>query len=211
MFADLQALKNAITSELARNDTDVVSRLGTFVALADLRMFEGDEPLRAREMETRATVAFTNGTATLPANFLEARRVTWQGDIPSNLVYREPGDFYASVVVGGGGPYIPNLFSIEGQTIDVLPRATGNATVSYYARPAALVADVDTNTVLTAHGAIYLFAALIEAYLYLRNTAKAAESVDRYLSALRGVNATARRARYAGTRLAPRVVGAYAR
>lgn len=215
MYATLADLHTAISTELVRvGDSAVTARLPEFVKLAEARIFNGDEtigaaPVRCREMETRATLTFTDGVSATPANFLEARRMTWNGAIPSRLKYTEPDAFYSSVYVATPqASGYPLLFTIEGTIVDILPRASGTASMSYYAKPAALTLPGDTNTVLSTHGQLYLFSALIDGYSWLRNTPKRDESVMRYQGALAGVNHAAARARYAGVPLSPRIPGA---
>lgn len=212
MYATFAALKDAIQAETRRTDATFIGRIAEFVAMGERRLFNGETlpggvmiaPLRCREMETRATLTFVAGTVTLPTNFLEARRITWNSTPPSILNYREPEEFYGLAYQSGR----PMLFCIDGQNLDIRPAESGTATVSYYARPVGLVADLDTNAVLAAHGHVYLHSALIDAYAFLRNDAKVQESVARCAASVSGVNQASARARYAGTRLAPRIPGA---
>ena len=201
MYATLADLKTAIQAETVRPDTAFVARLPEFVKMAEKRLFDSELSLRVREMETRATLTVTAGTATVPANFLGARRLTWQASRPYNLVYRQPEDFYNHQAAYGR----PQIFTIEGTALDILARADGTATLAYYARPSALTSDVSTHSVLTAHGDCYLFACLIEAYAFLRNTAGRDESAARYRDVVLGANSAAVKARYAGTSLHPRI------
>lgn len=205
MYATLADLKAAITAETLRSgDATFAARVPEFIKLAEKRLFQSLEPLRVREMETRATLTVTAGVSATPANFLEARRLTWNASRPYALTYRAPEDFYNWQKAYG----VPTIFTIDGTVIDVAAQSDGTATLSYYAKPAPLVLDTDTNGVLTAHGDCYLFAALVEAYLYLRNTGKADESASRLMAAVNGANLAAQKARYAGTHLSPRIPGA---
>lgn len=205
MYATMAALKAAISAETGRNDATFVARFGDFVKMAEARIYHGDRPLRCREMETRElSLTVTAGAATVPTGFLEARRLTWNATPPVNMTYREPEEFYGLDYYGA----TPFLFTIEGTVLDVKPSASGTVTLSYYAKPTPLDADMSTNAVLAAHGQVYLFAALIEAYEYLRNYPKRDASVQRFLAAIDGINMTAAKARYAGTRLSPRIRGA---
>lgn len=206
MFANMAALKAAVSAETARNDATFSARIGEFVTMGEARIFNGPKPLRCREMETRnSALAFTAGVGATPANFLQAKRLTWNSTPARKLVYRTPEQFYDGTPIAG----LPRLFTVDGTVIDLAPTATGTATLSYYAKPTALIADGDSNPVLVAHGHVYLFAALIGAYTYLRHPDKPAEMVSRLAEAIDGVNGAAIRARHAGTHLAPMVPGAY--
>lgn len=205
MFATLSALKDAITADCIRaGDADFLGKLATFIAKAEARIFEGVNPLKCREMETRATLTVTAGVTATPADFLGARRMTWEASRPYGLIYRQPENFYEHKNAYSQ----PAIFTIDGTIIDILSPATGAATLSYYARPAPLTNDIAGNTVLLAHGHIYLFASLIEAYSFLRNDGKVAENIQLFNAAVEGANMAAIKARYSGTHLAPRVPGA---
>jgi hypothetical protein len=137
--------------------------------------------------------------------------LTWNGSSGGDpLKYREPDDFYATRICGGSSPVI---FTVEEDEdvykIDVLPAESGTAELSYYAEQAALDSDSDTNPVLEAWGHLYLYASLIEAYRYLRNLDKTNELIQFFNEAVADANLSAVKARYAGTKLSPRIPGAY--
>lgn len=205
MYANRLALQNAIIAEAVRDgDSNFSGLCGEFIKRAERRMFYGVRPLKAREMETRATLTITSGVGATPTGFLSARRLTWVADVPYKLVYSHPEDFYDRT-----GLYPrPTIYTIDGTVINVLSPASGTATLSYYLQPTALSGDSDTNTTLVAHGHVYLAAALIEAFTYLDNEPKRGLWEGRYLEYVEGVNMAAVKARYAGTNLAPRVPGA---
>lgn len=206
MYQTFAELKTAIQSETARTDTAFVARLEEFVRMAQGRIYHGEIPLRVREMEKRASnLAFANGSGALPDDFLQSRRLTWNAVPGHSLKYRIPDEFYGRDYYAGDPPIV---FTIEGKVIDIKPATSGQATLSYYAEPPVLSGETDTNDVLKAFGQIYLYAALVEAYLWLRNPDKPAESMERLRSAIDGANLTAAKARYAGTQLSPRIPGA---
>lgn len=206
MYVTKGDLATAIQAETARSDTATVARISEFIRMGEERLFQGEPvsnmpALRVREMETRSTLTFTDGSASLPTGFLQARRLTW-GSSPSahRLFYREPEDFYEREFWGS----TPRAFCIEGSNIDVKPAASGTATIVHYARPAVLAAPTDTNAILTSYGHLYLYSALIDAYAWLRNPDKGAESIQRLIAGISGANLTAVKSRYAGTQLSPR-------
>lgn len=214
MYSNLASLNAAILAEMGRTgDTVLTARLPDLVKMGERRIYNGDEsigtaPLRCREMETRGTLTFADGVSATPAAFLEAKRLTWETDRPSKLKYTVPDEFYTSIYRTPPNTLaFPLIFTIEGTVIDIAPKASGTATLSYYARPSDL-SVTDTNSVLTTHGHIYFLSTLIDAYAYVRNALKRDETVSRYAGALAGVNNAAVRARYAGTHLAPRIPGA---
>lgn len=207
MYSNRLALQNAIIAEALRDgDSNFSGRCGEFILRAERRMFQGVRPIKAREMEMRTTLTITSGVGATPSGFLSARRLTWVADVPYKLTYRDPEDFYDRSAVYSQ----PTIFTIDGTVINVLSAGSGTATLSYYAQPAALSGDTDTNTTLTAHGHVYLAAALIEAFAYLDNEPKRALWEQKYIEYVDGVNMAAVKARYAGTNLSPRVPGSVA-
>jgi hypothetical protein len=210
-YATLADLKTAIQAETARSDTAFIARLSEFVAAGEKRLYHGQISLRVKEMGKRASLTFTNGSSEAPADFLGARRLTWNGSSGGvQLKYREPEDFYATRIWGGSDPVI---FTVEEDEdvykIDVLPAESGTADLGYYAEPAALVETDDTNSVLESWGHLYLYASCIEAYRYLRNLDKTNELIQFLNEAIADANLSAVKARYAGTKLSPRIPGAY--
>lgn len=210
-YATFADLKTAIQAETVRTDTAFIARLPEFVAVAEKRIYRGQVPLRVKEMGKRETLTFTSGSSEAPADFLGARRLTWNyssGGV--QLKYREPDEFYATRICGGSYPVI---FTVEEDEdtykIDVLPAESGTAVLGYYAEPAALSANDDTNDVLEAWGHLYLYASCIEAYRYLRNLDKTNELIQFLNEAIADANLSAVKARYAGTKLSPRIPGAY--
>lgn len=209
-YATLADLKTAIQKEAVRTDTAFIARLPEWVAMAEARIFRGLTPLRVKEMGKRATLTFADGSVTAPSDFLQARRLTWDAAGRGVRPYfRTPEDFYATELVGGSWPVI---FTVEEDDsdyiVDVKPALSGTAVLTYYAEPTALATDTDTHDVLKAHGQIYLFACLIEAYFYLRNTELANTAIQRLQDAIEAANLAAIKARYAGTSLSPRIPGA---
>lgn len=205
MYANKLALQNAILSEAIRSgDSTFEGLCGGFISRAEAKIFTGVNPLKCREMETRATLTVTAGAGATPANFLSARRLTWVTDRPYKLIFRHPEDFYDQT----GANSRATIYTIDGTIINVLSPESGTAILSYYARPSALSGDTDTNAVLTAQGHVYLAAALVEAFGYLRDDQNTAKWMQKLNEAIDGANLAAVKARYSGTHLAPRIPGA---
>lgn len=205
MYANKLALQQAIISEAVRSgDSTFEAQCGAFIRRAEQRIYKGLRPLKAREMETRTTLTVTSGVTATPADFLSARRLTWQASRPYALVYRQPEDFYDRQKDYAE----PKIYTIDGTVIDIASQATGTAVLSYYAQPASLSSDLDTNAVLTAHGHVYLASALIEAFGFLRDPQMVQAWANKFAEAVDGVNLAAVKARYSGTHLSPRIAGA---
>src|SRR5207237_10453132 len=86
-YTDLQA---AIASWIAR--ADLAASIPDFITL-----FESvaNRRLRLRAQEATATLTPTSGVATLPADYLAWRRVTWTGQFARELEYVHPSYLHA--------------------------------------------------------------------------------------------------------------------
>jgi hypothetical protein len=151
-YSDLQT---AIASWLARDD--LTARIPDFIMLFEA---VANRRLRVRQMETVVTLTPSSGTATLPADYLNWRRVTWTGSPRNDLDYVHPSilqDYYPTVPAG-----IPRLFTIEGSSLKVRPVDDTGLEFDYLQKIPAL-ASVSTNWLLTEHPDLYLFGSLAEA------------------------------------------------
>lgn len=165
-LANYADLKTGVANYLSRDD--LASRVPEFIGLGEDRLYAD---LRVRFMETSADVVITSGvqTTTLPSGFLQARSVYLTTTPVQRVEYRAPIEFwqiYAKLPAG-----TPYTFTIEGEDFvwGPAPDANYTATVLYYARPADLVDDADTNGLFPLAPGLLLYASLIEAAPYLAN------------------------------------------
>lgn len=157
-------LQTAIADWLARSD--LTAYIPDFIADAEHVIFYGDDDpafptdgLRVRQMETTATLSLSTNPATLPTNFLEARRVFINDTNRTPLSPVSPEQLltdYPSAATGR-----PVEYAIEGDTIRFgpSPDSAYEVHVLHYAKPDPL-ATTTTNAVLTAYPMTYLYAAL---------------------------------------------------
>ena len=82
-YSDLQT---AVANWLARSDlaANIPDFIAIFEAVANRR-------LRVRQQESAATLTPSSGVASLPADYLAWRRVTWTGSTNRELVYGPRG------------------------------------------------------------------------------------------------------------------------
>lgn len=168
------------------NRSDLTAQIPLFVLLSEEEIFKTNaKPLRVREMETTATVTITGNSGALPSDYLEAKYLRIG---TSKLFYKPSEDWDAN---GSAG-----FFTVIGTTLWVPNGTSGNATLVYYAKPAALSADGDTNAVLDGYYSIFLFAGLMNVADYVKKAA----DVDKYatLLATRLANANANNKTQAG-------------
>lgn len=156
VFADYLDLRVAVAEHVGnRNITDVMSRL-TQSAEAWL-----NQKLRAREQITAATLTFTSGQASLPADYLEMiavydsfRRPLIQGTLMD--VKRVCSEYWR--------------YAIDGSNI-IIYGIDGTRDVEYYAALPTLTTSVSTtNWLLTKYPHVYLYAVGLEAAKFLRDS-----------------------------------------
>lgn len=123
--------------------------------------------LRVRQMETSATVTMSSGAGTLPTDFLQWRQVKWPGSTARNLEYVDRA--YMEETYPDSPSGTPEVFTIEGETISVMPVDNTSLTLRYYQKIPALTDSATTNWLLTAHPDLYLFGSLVESNAFIRN------------------------------------------
>ncbi len=207
-FGTYGDLKTRIAAECERASiANFATEIPRFVDLAEQRIYRGSgapfptPPVRVRDMEAvSASLAVTTGAATLPADFLEVRAVNTTTGIPLTgqttqtfLALRDPATTGTA-----------KTYALEGGTLLVSPTlATGSISLRYYKRYASLSADADTNWLLTNAPGLYFWAAVGEAYSYIRDQVKQAEAIQNYMAAISGLNQTETNAKYGGSGIMP--------
>jgi hypothetical protein len=152
-------LKTDIAAWMHRGD--LTSVIPSLVAMAETDIFKTGRPvLRVREMETESALTVTSLAATLPSNFLEARYIKQDDSGERTLFYRPPEDWTQDH---------SGYFTIVGDEIRLPTGFTVNLNLVYYAKPAALSADGDTNTILEDYYQAYLSASLKYANIYTKD------------------------------------------
>lgn len=123
-------------------------------------------------MEESADLTPTAGVCTLPADFLEFRRIYLNTDQPVELEYLPPEQFYLKYPRMTNWTIGPSrYFTIESDELILSDVTTSNTVkVLYYKKLPALSANA-TNWLLTAHPDVYLYGALAEAADKTKNAA----------------------------------------
>jgi hypothetical protein len=156
-------LRTAVENWIGR--TDLTDRVPEFITLFEAH---ANRKLRVRQMETSTTLTPSSGSATLPADYLQWRRVTWTGSPRQELEYVHPAivqAYYSTTPEGR-----PRMFTIEGSTLKIRPTDTTGLEFDYYQKVAALdTGSNTTNWLLTAHPDAYLFGALTEATMFFEH------------------------------------------
>ncbi len=156
-YADLQT---QIAAWIARGDLTAV--IPDFITLFET---VANRRLRVRSQELTATLTPTNGVATIPADYLTWRRVTWTGSRPRELEYVHPSYLHALFPTLPQGD--PRYFAIEGSNLTVGPSDNSALTFDYFQKVTPLSAGV--NWLYAAHPDIYLFGSLAEAHGFVKD------------------------------------------
>lgn len=162
-------LQTSVTNWLSRtNDTNLIALFPDCITLAESKF---NRVLRTRDMETSASLVPASGIVTIPADFLEMRRIYIDTDTPIELEYLPPEQFYVKYPILINSSIRPSrYYTIEGASIILSDKVTSNnVKILYYAKIPALTISNTTNWLLTGHPDIYLYATLLEAYDIIKN------------------------------------------
>lgn len=219
LFGTLNDLQDAIRDETERRHNGKFNAaMPRIIASAEQRMYHGADaplksaPLRLAVMEVTAALTLAAGEVTLPSDYLEIRHIEWPGSPKTYPTYEAEHDFFRHRQDLTSGS--PIRYTVRGavaanvhtNTLYVSPQVSGALTLHYYAKPAALDQEADTNLVLTTHPMLYFHAGLIEAYSYLRNPDEAQKAFGAYVSLSGGQSQSDARARRGNASvLAPRI------
>lgn len=175
-MATFATLKADIAAWMRRGD--LTSVIPSLVALAETEIFQThNTPLRVREMETTATLTVTDLIATVPDDYLDGRYIKLANETVLN--YLPANDWNSSKY---------SFYTVVGRTIMLPTGRSGDLTLVYWARPANLAVDADTNSVLNAYYGAYLKAALKQALLYVKDGAAAVVAQQELDAILSGAN-----------------------
>jgi hypothetical protein len=87
------------------------------------------------------------------------------------------------------------VYSIVGRDILLRPFQAGNYQFDYYNAPADLLSPTSENLVLTNYPYLYLYASLIEGYVYIQDDQLAGNMISVYSSELEAVNLESKKSR----------------
>lgn len=138
-----------------------------------IALFEAfiNRKLLTREMETSASLTPSSGSASLPSDYIQWRRVTWEGSIRQELEYVNPSWLAANYPSSQSDR--PSVFTIEGSTLKLRPIDSTSVTLDYYQKIPALTVSNTTNWLLAAYPDLYLFGSLTEADAFGNNDPRA--------------------------------------
>jgi hypothetical protein len=194
-------LQTAITEYAMRQgDAEFIARCPDFVALAEKRI---TRLLRVGDMETTATVVLTDGIGSLPADYVAFRRVLALTSPAGVLELISPDDAETRFPNETGGQ--PSHFTIIGTTVKTYPLSAANLRLTYYASPVPLSDAAPSNWLLTKHPDLYLYGALMEGAVFMKDDQELARWGALFEKAMRDVQGADVRARM--TRFSARRIG----
>lgn len=158
-FVTYANLQDSIASYMARDD--LITFIPDFITLFEAAACR---KLKVRSQEDTITLTPVDGVATLPADYLGYRRVTWTGSPAHELTYVAPpvwSTWYSDSSAG-----VPSIFTIEGDNLRVKPLNDTGLTFDYFQRtPAAATA---LTWLYVNHPDAYLFGSLCEANAFIK-------------------------------------------
>jgi hypothetical protein len=155
-------LQSALASWSVRDD--LTAQIPNFIALFEARI---NRTLRVRQMETIATLVPASGVATVPADYLEWKSLTYLGTVYNDLQFVNPSVF--TEMYPDNPTDIPTIWTLVGDSIKLMPIDTANTNLrlQYYAKIAALSVSNTTNWLLTNYPDVYLFGSMVELSAYV--------------------------------------------
>ena len=199
-YTDLQA---SVAAWL--NRADLTAIIPDFITIAEAHH---SRDLRLRKQITTTTlltVASTRGVS-LPADFLEFENLSILTS-PERQVTYATVEQLDSVYPNNGQTGVPSLYTIEADQILFGPTPDGVYSVSalYYARFPSLATNT-TNWLLTNHPTAYLYAALMQACIYIKDKSSAAEYKSLYDQIMKDLQTQDDRAQHSGSTLRVRCI-----
>ena len=182
------------------NRTDLTAIIPDFVAMAESDI---SRDLRLRKQivaSTLATVGGVRGTL-LPADWLEFENVSLLTAPERQLTYA-PVEHLDVVYPNNGYSGAPSLYTIEGDQVLFGPTPDGVYQVGflYYSRFTPL-SIAPTNWLLTNHPTVYLYSALEQASIFLKDKSGAAEYKALYEQVVADLQKQDDRAQHSGSTL----------
>ena len=148
------------------NRQDLTASIPVFIRLTESRM---NRNIRSRDMEYRVTAKIDRQFSTLPTDFLEMRNIQVNTNPVTALQYVTPqeADRIRSGNLQGGQQF----FSIVGNRLELIPVPAETIVVEmvYYSKIPSLSDVSPSNWLLERHYDLYLYGALVQAALYLKD------------------------------------------
>ncbi len=169
--------------------TDLAGNIPGFISLATARLARD---LRSVFNETFEEISVAADPTPLPDDFRAMRSIA-QNTNGGSTSLRYVGAHEITKYRNNDGQAM--VYTIRGREMQIRPYQAGTYTVDYYNAPAALTTTADTNDVLENYPYLYLYATLIEGYIFIQDESMAASMLNIYSTELEAVNAESKKSR----------------
>ena len=184
-------LKTDIASWLV--DSTSTNKIPSFVALAESAI---RRDVRVPAMDATASAALVAGVISLPADFIEVKRLVIDGYVytfkPVEVFQQMETDGY--VTSGSAGRFYTRI----GQTLRILNGGTSTYSLLYVAKFDALSSDSDSNWLLENASDVYLFKSLHYGAAWLKDKPAAEAYEAMYQAAVAALVMTERMSQFSG-------------
>lgn len=192
MSLTYSTLKAQILEDSHRSDLSL--KVDDFVRQAEgqiFRMLRAAEMIKRVDLDDTDRVTVDEGFYTLPSDYLEQRSLYLNGSNPRAL----ESVSLAELRQVSGSNQVRHYSVISDSEIEFrgVPSTDDTIELIYFARPAVLVDDDDTNSILTRHETIYLNASLAALYNYTQDLELAQKAQDTADAAITTLNEQAGR------------------
>ena len=169
-------------------------RTDTFLQLAHDRIFRD---LRPRETMLEVIISPTESLFDLPDDFIDLRQLSYLKN-NRRVTLRSVGRHELGLFVHlQSQASDPGVYSIIGTQVEVAPSgANRDYTLWYWQKLPQLLADDDTNVILTTYPYLYLYGMLIEGNVYIQDSEAREASQQVYVSEMQAVNGANERSRF---------------
>ena len=191
-IVDRQTLVSEFNAYIKRQFA--TDRTDTFLQLAHDRLFRD---LRPRETMLQVQLNPTTTLIDLPADFVDLRQLSYLKNA-RRVTLRSVGRHELGLFVSRQSESSdPIVYSIIGTQAEVAPSgADREYTLWYWQKLPQLLADDDTNIILTTYPYLYLYGMLIEGNVYIQDSEAREGAIQVYSSELAQVNGVSDRARF---------------
>lgn len=181
------------------NRSDLTTAIQDAIRLAEAHM---SNRLRTREMDVTATVTITDGEADIPATLQSVRSMRLAVPPYGRI---EPEGIEAlesrSPAVGG----TPQVYAMVGEKFVFWPPTSSSARLRYRRDVPALSGSNTSNWILAEHPHLYLYGALMQAHLYLKDFQRAADYEQKFVASIDELNARDLVSQVSGMSVSPSV------
>lgn len=187
MIANKAGLSAAVSAYMHRSDLTAV--MDTFIGFATKRL---SRDLRAAENEISTVLTVNSDPMPLPLDFKKMRQISYAGGGGQIALRSASLSQIARYSAAGGGAA---FYAVTGRHLLVAPPRFGDFNITYFAALPALVDDADSSDVLQAYPNLYLYACLMESFVYAQDTDGYLLAKQNYEQELKETNISAEQGR----------------